>query len=150
MTTIVNSEIPMPSDGVATTAASETLRLRSNLLSNLAAFMLFALYGPAFELFGQLRYVEIAVLIFLFVNAHRAWSYVDRLTKILIALLIITALSQIMSDVINGVYADSTIKRVGTYVIFIAILIACKLLSLAEWSRLRWILAGYCLIVLSA
>ena len=145
MTTIVNSETPMPSDGVATTAASEAIRLRSNLLSNLAAFMLFALYGPAFELFGQLRYVEIAVLIFLFVNAHRAWSYVDRLTKILIALLIITALSQILSDMVNGVYADSTIKRVGTYVIFIAILIACKLLSLAEWSRLRWILAGYCL-----
>src|SRR3546814_6061960 len=28
---------------------------------------------------------------------------------------------------------------------FIAILLACKLLSLAEWTRLRWILAGYCL-----
>lgn len=118
---------------------------RSNLLSNLAAFGLIALYGPAFELFGQLRYVEVAVLIFLVANAHRAWNYVDRITKILLILFVLTAVGQTLSDVFNGVYADSTIKRVGTYVIFIAILIACKLLSLAEWTRLRWVLAGYCL-----
>lgn len=138
------------SDGAPATPSPVTppageLRARSNLLSNLAAFGLFALYGPAFELFGQLRYVEVAVLLFLFVNAHRAWNYVDRLTKILLMLFVLTAIGQTMSDIFNGVYADSTVKRVGTYVIFIAILLACKLLSLAEWNRLRWILAGYCL-----
>src|SRR3546814_5757054 len=60
-------------------------------------------------------------------------------------LFVLTAIGQTLSDMFNGVYADSTVKRVGTYVIFIAILLACKLLSLAEWTRLRWILAGYCL-----
>lgn len=141
---------PHGTDGTPLTPASvpppaEELRARSNLLSNLAVFGLFALYGPAFELLGQLRYVEVAVLLFLFVNAHRAWAYVDRLTRILLMLFVLTAIGQTLSDMFNGVYADSTVKRVGTYVIFIAILLACKLLSLAEWTRLRWILAGYCL-----
>lgn len=147
MTTIADSgnQILPPTGAGAAAVPSEALRRRSNLLSNLAAFMLFALYGPAFELFGQLRYVEMAILIFLFVNANRAWFYVDRLTKILLIFFVITALSQTMSDMFNGVYADSTVKRVGTYAIFIGVFIACKLLSLAEWSRLRWILAGYCL-----
>ena len=148
MTSGVNTAAAgLPADNPATGAGAvgDGLLQRSGLLSNLAAFMLFALYGPAFELFGQLRYVELAVLIFLFVNAHRAWAFVDRLTRILIILFIVTALSQILSDMVNGVYADNTIKRVGTYVIFIGLFIACKLLSLAEWTRLRWILGGYCL-----
>lgn len=129
----------------ASRTGGHALMKRSSVLSNLAAFLLLAVYGPAFELFGQFRYVEVVLLIFLFVNAYRARLYVDKTSKILIALFVLTAVSQIMSDMFNGVYADSTIKRVGTYVIFIAIFLACKLLSLSEWPRLRWMLAGYCL-----
>lgn len=137
---------PMPAAFPTAPAGSDTaLQRRSSLLTNLAAFMLFALYGPAFELFGQLRYVEVALFLFVAVNANRVWPYIDRLTKLLLALFILTALSQIVADSVNGVFADSTTKRVGTYVIFIAILLACKLLALGEWTRLRWILAGYCL-----
>ena len=129
----------------ATRAGGQALMKRSSVLSNLAAFLLLAVYGPAFELFGQFRYVEVVLLTFLFINAYRVRHYVDRISIILTALFILTAVSQVMSDIFNGVYAGSTIKRVGTYVIFIAIFLACKLLSLSEWPRLRWILAGYSL-----
>jgi hypothetical protein len=114
-----------------------------DLIVKFLMFGMMALYGPTIAVLGQLRYVEIALIGIMFLNARNAFMHVDRITAILIQLFLLTAACQLISDAMNGAHFDGTAKRVGSYLILIVLILATKFLGREDFSRMRWILAGY-------
>lgn len=108
-------------------------------------FFLFAFYGPSFSLLGELRYVEVAVLGVLFLNFSEALRYTSKLDRVFVGLFLVTALMQLISDIVNDAGLDGTIKRSGTYVTLALLVIGVRYLSRGDPMRLRWMLGGYCL-----
>jgi hypothetical protein len=109
----------------------------------IAVFFLFSVYGPTFNLFGEFRYVEVVLIALTVPMLQTAWRFCDKITRNIIFLLLLTAIAQILSDTINDVYAESTIKRVGTYFIFIFIIMSWKLIAANNWTTIRIMLIAY-------
>jgi hypothetical protein len=108
-------------------------------------FVLFALYGPSINIIGEFRYVEIVVLVLLMLNLQDALRYVGRWERIFVGLFLLTAFMQVISDIVNDASIDGTLKRCFTYVILALLVVAVRYLSRGDPTRLKWILAGYCL-----
>jgi len=110
-----------------------------------ALFGMMALYGPALQVIGNLRYIEILIIVIAALNLRRIFLYADDITLRLIQLFLLTAVCQLVSDIVNGAATDGTIKRVGTYLIFIPVILGMKFLSANDFTRMRWIFFGYAL-----
>jgi hypothetical protein len=106
--------------------------------------LLFAFYGPSLNVVGELRYVEVAVLALLLLNARVAMRFIGTWERRLIALFLLAASSQIVSDVINDAQVSGTWKRAGTYVTLALLVVAIRWLSQGDPLRLLFIVAGYC------
>lgn len=117
----------------------------SDSMVTIALFGMMAIYGPSFEIGGQFRYIEVLlVAIFLF-SINTIFRGLDNVTKLLIPLFLLTSISQIISDLYNNVPLGSTISRVGTFVLFVIILVTVKRLANNDFRRMRWMLFGYAL-----
>jgi hypothetical protein len=107
-------------------------------------FALFGFYGPALGLIGELRYVEIAVLVLLALNLSKAVRYLSRWEMRFIQLILLAAFSQAIADLYNNSTAEASLKRVGSYLIMALLIVAMKWLSRGEPLRVKLILGGYC------
>ena len=117
---------------------------RSAVARPYGLFFLFALYGPSIDAVGQLRYVEVVVLVLLALNLSRAIRSAGVWERRLAQTFLIAALAQIVSDVINGATLDGTIKRSGTYIILALLVIALRWLGRNDPTRILFIVVGYC------
>jgi hypothetical protein len=106
-------------------------------------FCLFALYGPAFNFAGQLRYAEAAVLLLGLFYYDKFAIRVDWLEWKLSLLFLSTAAVQWFSNYVNDAPSDSTIARVGTYVILAALIPCIAVLVNRRYKRLIAICLGY-------
>lgn len=106
--------------------------------------VLFAFYGPALNLVGELRYVEIIVLVLLFFNAGTAFRYIGAWERRLVTLFGVAALAQIGSDIINDAQVSGTLKRAGTYLVLALLVVAIKWLGRGDPRRILFILSGFC------
>lgn len=106
---------------------------------------LFSLYGPSFTLGGQFRYLEVVLVVLFFLGLKTAIRSLGSWEKRFVSLFLLTAFAQVISDLFNSADFDGTLKRSGTYLLLAIIIIALRLLSRADFRRIRWILAGYCL-----
>lgn len=120
----------------------------ANTLSNKRAallFLLFMFYGPAIQVVGEFRYVEIVVLVLLVFNFSRAVRYLGNLEKLLISLFLLAAMAHVVADLVTNASIEGTIKRTGTYIILAMLIIGLHWLAHGDVARIRWMLAGYCL-----
>ncbi len=107
-------------------------------------FLLFALYGPAISIVGDLRYAEIAVILLLLFGIRETFRNGAKWELVFAALFVATAVAQVISDRINGADIDGTLKRSFTYLILALLIVGVRFLSRGRSSRIRWIVAGYC------
>ncbi|MEH6792130.1 hypothetical protein [Parasphingorhabdus sp.] len=111
----------------------------------IALFGMMAIYGPSFELGGQFRYIEVLLVAIFILSINTVFRDLDSITRLLIPLFLLTAISQIISDLYNNVPLGSTIGRVGTFVLFVIVLVTVKRLANNDFGRMRWMLFGYAL-----
>lgn len=107
-------------------------------------FALFAVYGPSIGFGGELRYVEIIVLLLLFLNIRQAIKNIGPWEKGFVALFMVAALAHWVSDMVNDASVEGTIKRTGTYIMLAFLVPALKLLSRDDPVRIQWMVLGYC------
>jgi O-antigen ligase len=108
-------------------------------------FGLFALYGPSFNVAGQLRYVEAALLIIGIFSFNKFQSRVDRLEWKLCTFFIFTAAIQAVANFVNDAPGESTIARVGTYLVLAALIPILAVIINRDQRRLTAVILGYCL-----
>ena len=117
----------------------------SDSMVTIALFGMMAIYGPSFELGGQFRYIEVLLVAIFILSINTVFRGIDNVTRLLIPLFLLTAISQIISDLYNNVPLGSTIGRVGTFVLFVIVLVTVKRLANNDFGRMRWMLFGYAL-----
>ena len=108
-------------------------------------FVLFATYGPAINFMGQWRYMELVLLVLLFLGFQQALSRLGKLERRFIMLFGLAAAAHILSDIINEVAWQGTARRAGTYIVLIAIIITVQWLSRNDPRRMAFMLAGFSL-----
>jgi hypothetical protein len=108
-------------------------------------FILFAGYGASFNFAGQLRYVELIVLIIGMFMYERYSVRVDKLEWKLSAFFILTAAVQALSNFLNDAPTESTIARVGTYLVLAALVPTLAVIINRDPKRLVIVILGYCL-----
>ncbi len=106
-------------------------------------FGLFAAYGSAFNFAGQLRYVEAILLIIGLCSYNKFSSRVDLLEWKVSALFLVTALVQLLSNIVNEAPMSSTIARVGTYVLLAALIPIIAVIVDRDWRRLLAVVCGF-------
>lgn len=102
------------------------------------------MYGPGFSFAGQLRYVEVVLVGAAVLNFNAVFRHVGAWEKRFIGLFLLAALSQIIADEITNADVSGTIKRVGTYILLGMLIAILRWLGRNSWTRIRWILFGYC------
>lgn len=108
-------------------------------------FLLFAINGPAIDLFGQLRFSELAILIVAVLNVSLVIRSIKKTEWKFGKLFALSAFAYLLMDQLNQGIDTSTISRFGTY------LILCLLLFSMNWmigdskKQLVAALAGYSL-----
>jgi hypothetical protein len=107
-------------------------------------FLLFAVYGPSVNAVGELRYVEVVVLVLFLLNFNRALQLTGQWEHRLAGLFFLAAIATIVSDIANDAAINGTLKRVGTYSMLALLVIAMKWLGRADPKRILIIVAGYC------
>ncbi len=108
-------------------------------------FLLFAAYGPGVNFMGQWRFVEIILLLLLFLNLKKVTPHIGRLERRFILLFSFTAFMHIIADLINDASFHETIKRVGTYLVLALLIIPVQWLSRKDPRRIAFMLAGFCM-----
>jgi hypothetical protein len=106
-------------------------------------FALFAFYGPAFNFAGQLRYAEVLVLMLGLFHYDRFHTRVDKLEWRLSGLFVLTAVVQAFSNYINDASLESTIARVGTYLMLAALIPAIAVIVDRNPRKMIAVLLGY-------
>jgi hypothetical protein len=115
----------------------------SSALEIFILFCLFAAYGAAFNISGQLRYVEAALLFAGLFYYDQFKSRVDRVEWHFSLLFLVTALAQLISNTFNHAPTASTIGRVGSYVLLAALVPIVAALINREWQRLLAVVLGF-------
>lgn len=118
---------------------------RTNVWVLATIFVTFALYGRSFGIIGELRYVEVAVLLAAVLALPRVIGSIDRLTAIFMGLFALTCLAHIVVNALYDVPLASTIKRVGTYGLLLVLIAAVTWISKLGRHALTAMVAGYCL-----
>jgi hypothetical protein len=117
----------------------------NSAFSLMMLFGLFALYGPSFNVAGQLRYVEAALLIIGIFSFNKFQSRVDKLEWKLCTFFIFTAAIQAVANFVNDAPGESTIARVGTYLVLATLIPILAVILNRDQRRLTAVILGYCL-----
>ena len=111
-------------------------------------FLLFALmaaYGTAFSFIGNIRFVELIVVLIAIPFAALAYKGLNPKLRILFFLFLFTAFIHILSDIYNNSNAEDAAKRAITYLFLAVLMVALNFLANNRLGRLRIIVLGYCL-----
>ena len=107
-------------------------------------FFLFATYGPAIHILGELRYLEIVVLLLLVYQFSMAVKNIGEVEKIFLRLFLLTAFAYIVTDLYHDSPIEGTLKRTATYVILALLIIGTRHLVKGSPRRLQLVIVGYC------
>ena len=108
-------------------------------------FVIFASYGPAVSFFGQLRYTELLLLALFVLLCRSAMRHLDNLERNFAFLFLFTAFAQFFADIINVSPIESSVRRVGTYIILSSQIVLINFLVKDCPAKLKIIVLGYCL-----
>lgn len=108
-------------------------------------FLTMASYGPVINIIGQLRYVEIVIILIALPKLQEAWESCLSRERMIVSLFGLTAFAQLISDFYNGANPYNTIKRTTTYIIMMLLIVSFRWIIGDRRNRLQWILLGYSL-----
>jgi hypothetical protein len=114
-------------------------------VSEIGLGALFAVYGPSFSFLGQLRYVEVVLLLAFPFLLLRYARFIDGRHMQLCCLFILAAVFEIVAGFVYGSTAYAIIARAGTYFVLAMLILIIAMLVRANERRLLAIVFGYCL-----
>lgn len=110
---------------------------------NISLFLLFCAYGPALNVLGQFRYVELVIIVAMVLFYPIVMQRLKDRAGVFVGLFLLAAMSQMVSDGINNAPSDGSIKRLGTYVVLAVMVLGLRWIVNNNPNRMRWISIGY-------
>lgn len=108
-------------------------------------FFMFLLYGHGFQFAGNLRYVELALCLYIAPSFLKNIRFFDKREARLIYLLIAASIFHVITDIVNYSDLTVTIKRAGSYFLLAMVYSAITKLAHKDFSRIASITTGYCI-----
>jgi hypothetical protein len=118
-------------------------RLTGFAKAEIGIFLLLGVYGPSFSMAGQMRYVEVVLLVWGALRLSEYWRHLAGHEWRLVALFALSAIVHFVTGSYNGADPGDTASRVGSYAILAMIIPVLALMARFEPRRLLALIFGY-------